>query len=438
MLAALDALIEHGKGGRAVVALRQASTLLLKVGFDDNVDAVTLFDELMATLAMDLDDECTLVLAPELERLPGLLRAFTSTVRSRFHEISSRQSPPADLAPEARELPEMPEEAALARHELPAEPVASLTQPPVEVVSSVPGEVQPVESGPVEPAPRPLREERRAHPRDTAAGIENPLNLARLASAPQLEEIARLPALPEALTAIIATRGHVPAIVAALGNPAAAFGRSTLLLVAELSAGDRSLRTALASRVDLPPAVFDRLWPMLGRELRARAAMSGAVVSAEAARRALSDAEAVAREAAALGQPRPALSDLRASVDSGSLAMSGMICQLASAGRAGELAALAAAELGIAVGVAFAMLCARLDHPTAILVRALGGGTRALESAIDLRRGRALGTGGHVLGAFELLDADEARLLARLIDRNHAEPEMPVAAPVRPVLALVS
>jgi hypothetical protein len=397
MLAALDALIDHGKGGRIALALRQTAALLLRVGFDETGDALPLFDELMATLATELDEESIAILAPELKQMPGLLPAFTSTVMSRFH---ARSVGFAGFAGEGVAV------------------VATSMEPP---------------------PPVPAAPERRERPRDTVAEAANPLTIARRATPAQLEEIALLPALPEPLTSIIAGRDHIPAIVAALANPGAAFSRSTIAMLVELAAADRNLRDALALRADLGSDAFDQLWPLLGREGRARAAMSGTSVSVDVARRALADAEARAALLAAAGRGAQPLDQLLRGVEAGNLTMSDALVRLASEGRDAELAALASSELAISVGVAFAMVCGRLDKPAAILVRALDGDRQALQAVIALRRSRALGTGGSAAFVFGQLDPAEAMLLARMIDRHHSEQDAATSAtPAATALKLVS
>jgi hypothetical protein len=423
MLAALEALIEHGKGGPAAVALKQTAALMLRVGIDETGAGEPGFDELMATLAAALDDRSILVLGPEVRAMPGLLTSFTATVLSRYHEIANRES---GLAPATASEAAAPTEADSA--------------PAASEVPAPPGPAQPPDAGrpaaiPLPPAPVTPVGERRAAPRDPG----DLLTLARSATAEHLEQIARLPALPDRLTSIIAMRGHMPAILAVLANPGAAFGRTTLAMLAELAASDRSLRLAMAARPDLPGDAVDRLWPLMGREARAAAAMSGASVSVEAARLALA-----AAERAGLGAPegtglRRPLDELRRLAVASLQQRQAALRELADQGRAAELAAFASAELGIAFGVAFAMLEARLDHAAAILVRAMSGGGRVLEAVLDMRRaaGRTAG-GGDVRAALDGLDPDEARLLARMIDDRAAPAEeAPLPAAGRPVLALV-
>jgi hypothetical protein len=366
MLAALEALIDNGTGGRPVIALKQVCALFLRVGFEGADDTSQRFDELMATIAMDLDDDSVKVLAPELRSLPGVLPAFASTVMSRFHEITLR------------------------------------------------------DNGPREPHPMP---ERRSERRDPVADAADPVSLARRASPEQLVEIARLPVLPELLTNVLVSRGHMPAMLVALANVRASFARSSLTMLAELAAGDRALRAALLSRPALPDAAVDRLLPIIGREARARLIMSGSDVSTEAARLRLAEADAAqAQSMRAGGDPRP-VDAILASLDAGAMSVDDAIGALSEDGRLAELAAFATARLRIGFPAAYAMLSARLDHPSAILVRALGGAAPSVEHVMALRRRCGLRDGRDAASAFlafERQDAVEAGVLVRLVDGAHA------------------
>jgi hypothetical protein len=373
MLAALDALIDNGTGGRPVIALKQVCALFLRVGFEGADDTSQRFDELMATIAMDLDDDSVRVLAPELRSLPGVLPAFASTVMSRFHEITLRADD-------------------------------SLAAPPAS-------------------AQPPAARERRGDPRDPAADAADPVTLARRASPDQLLEIARLPVLPELLTNVLVSRGHMPAILAALANDRAAFARSSLTMLAELAAGDRALRSALLARPALPDAAVDRLLPVIGREARARLIMSGADISTEAARLRLAEADAAQAQAMRTGlRPEPVDAILSALGDR-SIAVDDAIRALSDDGRLAELAAFATARLGVGYPAAYAMLSARLDHPAAILVKALGGGRVSVEHVMAVRRRCGLrdarDTASAVL-AFDRQDAVEAGVLVKLVDGARA------------------
>ncbi len=382
MLAALDAMIENGAGGRPVIALRQVCRLYLRIGFEGEDDTSALFDELMATLAMELDEPCVAVLAPELKRMPGVLPGFTSTVMSRFHEIALRPAPgqASRAAPAARE-PSAPE------------------SPPIE---------------------------RRAAAREPVADAADPLALARRATPAQLVEIARLPALPEMLTSVIASRGHPPAVAAALANPGAVFSRSSFIMLAELAAGDRALRAGLLARPDLPDAAVDRLLPVVGREARARLILSGPMPTAADARAALAAAEAEFTRKARGGDSAVAVDMMLRAAGEGADSLDRCVGALCRDGRLAELAAFAAARLETGFVTAYAMLTVRLDHAAAILMRALGASRDAADLVLDLRRRRGWpeardASGAHF--AYAMQEDEEARVLVALADRAVAADE---------------
>jgi hypothetical protein len=219
--------------------------------------------------------------------------------------------------------------------------------------------------------------------------------------------------------------------VAALANHGAAFSRSSLTMLAELAPGDRGIRDALMTRPDLPDLVIDRLMPVIGREARARLIMSGVDITAGQARAALEEAEADQLSGGRRGAPPIAIDLIRAMVADGRMTLDLAVTSLARDGRVAELAAFATAELGVGFVAAYAMLAARLDHPAAILMRALGVERPALDAVLELRRRCRFragkdATSGHA--AFARHDGDEARLMARLVDRRFGEAEEASAA----------
>jgi hypothetical protein len=417
MLAALDALIGNGTGGRRVQVLKQVCDLFLTVGFSGDGGTSRQFDELMATLAMDLDSDTLAVLAPELSRLPGVLPGFSATVMSRFHEIAQRM-PPEDLSVQATASVEAPE-----REDHIAETSAGIS---VEMdVVPAPDHSADGRSAPQEPPAPPA--DRRSAPRDPAGDSLNPLTLARRASPAQLLEMARLPNLPDVLTSILVSRGDMPSIVAALRNPAATFPRSSLTTLAELAAGDRDLRNALQDRPDLPEPVIDRLLPILGREARARLLMSGPVIGVEEARMALADADADITGIQRGGVAAVALDVLSMRVNDGEISLDDAITALAREGRLAEMAAFAAVRLSMGYTAAYAILCARLDHPAAILMKALGCTEKAAEAAMDLRRRCGMREARETKSAvyiFARIPQEEARVVITLIDRATTEREI--------------
>jgi uncharacterized protein (DUF2336 family) len=387
MLAALDALIETGTGGRAVLVLKQACGLFMRVGFDGAEDVTSRFDEMMATLAMDLDPATLRVLAPELKRLPGVLPAFTSTVMSRFHEIELRA---AETAIAAETVPDVPVE---------------------------------VEDTPVLPAPAamPASAPPHAERRQAAREPTDPMTLARLANPAQLRAIAALPHLPEMLTGIILSRGDSPAIAAVLSNPGAEFARSSLMTAAELAAGDRDIRLALTSRDDLPQSVVTFLLPVIGREARARVIMSGTTIDVEAARQALAASQAALARDAAGGAPRTTIDTMRRDMADGRMTPTDVVRRLAADRRLAELAALATAVLGLDLALAHAMLTARLDQAAVVLVRALGATHAGMSDVLDMRQALGLRDRREARAAEQMSQQwtpEEARVTLTLVASN--------------------
>jgi hypothetical protein len=416
MLAALDALIETGVGGRSANILKQVLALSMRPGAQDQ-DSAALFDDLMATVAMDLDDGTLKVLGPELQQLHSMMPDFIATVMSRYHEMMSRpagESAAPDPTSSSDPADAGQDDAFETRSPPHTEPEGAVDAPP----------------------------NRRAQTRDPIADATHPLTLARQASTAQLLEIARLPALPETMTAILLSRAHMPAVAEALANPGANFSRSSLTMLAELAPGDRTLRDALMSRPDLPDLVVDRLLPVIGREARARLIMSGADVTVAQARAALEEAEADQLSGGRRGAPPIAVDLIRAMVADGRMTLDLAVASLARDGRLAELAAFATAEIGCGYVAAYAMLAARLDHPGSILTKAMGAGRAGLDAVLELRRrcrfreGKDMTSG---LSAFARYDIDEARLIVKLVERQTTASEDSAETPMqeRPRLALV-
>ncbi len=373
MLAVLDSLIANGAGGRPVIALRQACALLMRFGLGNASDTLAQFDELMTTLALELDEPSICALAPELGLLRSLTPIFAATVLTRHSEIELRAAEPAGVG---------------------AEP------------------------GPIAVA-QPDWQERRARQRDPVEDAANPLTRARRAGPDELVEIASRPDLCETMTGIIASRDYRPAVVACLNNPQAQFSRSTLTMLAELAPSDRDLRAALAARQDLPEAVVDRLLPIIGREARARLLMSGPIIPLDEARQELADAEAELAQAGRQGLLPLSVDILAAQVREGKITLDDVVELLSAEARLPELAALATAFLSASYHTMHAMLCARLDHPAAILLKALGAGEPGVDAVMALRRRcgfRESRESKRARAVFNLYAADEAKVLVKLID----------------------
>jgi hypothetical protein len=393
MLGALDALIANGAGGRPVVALRQVCALFVRIGFDNPADTLSLFDDLMATLAMELDEACVCVLTPELGRLPTVLPLFAATMLSRHGEIELRAAEPIHIE---------------------AEPSA-------------------IEAPPAAPP------ERRSRQRDPAEDASNPLTIARRASPDQLVEIAAQADLSEAMTGIIASRDYRPAVVACLQNASALFTRSTLTMLAELAPSDRDLRVALAGRQDLPETVVDRLLPVIGRDARARLLMSGPIIPLEEARQALADAESELAQAGRQGLLPLSIDMLAGQVREEKIALDDVVELLAAEARLPELAAFATAFLSASYHTMHAMLCARLDHASAILLKALGAGEPGVDAVMSLRRRcgfRDARESKRAKAIFNHYATDEAKVLLKLIDEQLSAEPVVGAPAVEPEIRL--
>jgi hypothetical protein len=341
---------------------------------------------------MDLDDDSLRVLAPELQRLPGVLPAFSATVMSRFHELALRSETAESetaLAPGGREAIDRQDEPAVGAAPVPAAVLAPSSAPPMI--------------------------ERRARPRDPEEDATNLMTLARRATPGQMMRIATLSHLPEMLTAILVSRGHGPAIVAALANPDAVFGRSSLVTLSELAAGDRALRDALVARPELPEEAALRLLPILGREARVTLLMSGMATDAHLVGQALDEAEA-GRKAV-----EPGIDDLIAMISDDTPPCGETVRRIAIAGLGATLAAFTATELRVSLATCQLLLTARLDLAPAVLLRALDAPLEALGGALDIRRriGRGAARSPSVIGAVQdRLEVEEARLTVLMIEER--------------------
>ncbi len=365
MLAALDALIQNGRNGRGPVVLRQLCTLFLNVGVDGEASTTGLFDEVMANVAADLDDETVRFLAPELGQMASVLPAFAATMASRFHEIAAR-SVSLTLAEPALHTP-TPETVAA------AQPDEQLPAPLI-----IPE--------PEAPAATPRFIDRRAAPRLPEEDAENPITLARRASPSELLQIAALPNLPENITNVLISRGDREALQRALQNPTASFSKSSLTTLAELAPSDRMLKDALLARENLPEAIVERLLPFLALDTKARALMTGVPFGRDEARAALSLAENDLASSDRNGQDVISVEACLSCLDEGSMTASEVITVLARDIRVAELADFAARRLGIAHICAFNILSGRLDHAVAVLVRALDGDSSVMEGVMTMRR----------------------------------------------------
>jgi hypothetical protein len=409
MLAALDALIQNGSSGRKALVLRQLCSLFMTLGADDDGDRAALFDEVMANVASDLDDESVLVLMPEVQKMPGVLPAFVETISSRFHEISQRQvgfhaapsEPLADWASQEDESPStlndaeaLTVDAALAPVAEGPAPATATTSPPETisaeksaaetVLCEIPAEPSP-EATPFAAAQAP-RPDRRAVPRVPVADAENPITIARRASLSELAAIAGTPNLPESITNVLVARGYRAVLETALRNRTASFARSSLTTLAELAPSDRMIKEALISRRDLPEPIAERLMPFLTLHAKAQLLMNGSPFGEAEAQAALDQAAADLITAYRQGQTLMGVDTALAKVEEGTATVSDATIQLARDIRIAELAAFMAKRLAIRHLTAFNVLSGRFDHATAVLLRALDISLEAFDAVMTMRR----------------------------------------------------
>jgi Uncharacterised protein conserved in bacteria (DUF2336) len=398
MLAALDALIQNGSGGRSTMVLRQLCELSLKIGPEPAEGATRLIDEIMANVAAAIDEDVVRVLAPELQQLPAVMPVFASTIASRFHEMALRASPVADPAPaedsESAEIDldivdiastEVPTPVAIDRR-APAGDTAAVPSPIESMLAASPPVIElEIADEPVAILPSPPAAERRAEPRDPEADSANPITMARRATLAELLEIASLPKLPESITNVIVGRGDREAMDRALRNPGAAFARSSLTTLAELAPSDRLLRDALLSRVDLPEGIVERLLPFLSPDAKAAILMAGAPFGEREAQQALTQAAGDLATAYRNGHLMMGLDSCAAMIDEGKMSPAEVIVLLARDARIAELASYMATKLDIRHLTAFNLLSGRLDHGVALLLKAMDADVQASDATMAMR-----------------------------------------------------
>jgi Uncharacterised protein conserved in bacteria (DUF2336) len=468
MLAALDALIQNGTGGRRTLVLRQICTLFMTIGEAGENSTTALFDEIMANLAVDLDDDVVTFLAPELQHFSGILPAFKSTIASRSFEIQARfadpsvRSEPTDSEPvtalmeQAAEVlspsvevdtsqnlsenQDLAESIDWQQMEAGAEPIEPASVDPVVTPVTVPfvtlDDILEAATLPKPPATanretKPLQEiavsplvERRTAPRDPVQDASNPVTLARRASPAELMEIASVAHLPEQLTSVIIMRGDRNAIVRALHNQTAKFSRSGLTTLAELAPSDLSIKQALVQRADLPELIIERMLPYLNMESRTRVLMSGAMFGEKEAKAALAQAHGDLINEYRQGQMLPGLDTYLAAIDSGNMSNCDVIIALAGDMRIAELAMFAARRLGLSHSTAMNMVASRLDKTAGILAIALQCERAAITAIMDMRR--RCGVCSDARGAIEThmrMGHQEALLLVRQADQMASELE---------------
>jgi Uncharacterised protein conserved in bacteria (DUF2336) len=435
MLSALDALIQNGTGGRRALALRQFCELFLKISSTSEESTTTLFDEVMANIAADLDDESVVYLAPEMQQMSAILPAFASTVSSKGYEIALRlklgdlqsaapsidepalweRGPIIMLPPDAHPLvtskehvPSASEHStsvvAPAEEERFVQERVTVAEPVVVAQAMAP--ITPVRTEPLAeprhgpavggitasfkaPQASPITQrkptERRAEPREPAADANNPITLARKASISELLQISVLPNLPESLTNVLVARGDRDVLEKVLQNKTAAFSRSSLTTLAELAPSDRMIKECLIARHDLPEPIIERLLPFLAPLAKAQLLYSDSPFGEQEARKALNQAGTDLVAAYRNGQMLMGVDTCLATVDDRKMTVSEVVILLARDIRVAELSAFMAESLGIRHVTAFNILSSRLDHTAAVLARALGCDMDAIEAVMTMR-----------------------------------------------------
>jgi Uncharacterised protein conserved in bacteria (DUF2336) len=390
MLTALDALIQKGSAGRGPVVLRQLCALFLKFGVDAETSTTMLFDEVMANVAADLDDETLRFLAPEMGMMANVLPSFASTVASRSHELQARSVsdilplPEAMIAETANAL--LSVDVAKPQHAVTTSETIELDLA-ASMVSSVPSaNMEPVSAIEPEQAPQPAFSDRRGARRDPVEDASNPITLARKASMSELLQMAGLPDLPEGITNVLIARGDRDILQRVLENPTASISKSSLTTLAELAPSDRMIKESMIARVDLPEPIVERLLPFLSPDAKARTLMVGHPFGELEARNALNQAASDLVTAYRNGNALMGLDTCQATLDEGKMTVNEVICVLARDVRVAELASFMATRLDIRHLSAFNILSGRLDHSAAVLVRALDGDFASMDGVMIMRR----------------------------------------------------
>jgi Uncharacterised protein conserved in bacteria (DUF2336) len=427
MLAALDALIQNGPAGRGPIVLRQLCALFLKFGVDAETSTTVLFDEVMANVAVDLDDETLRFLAPEMGMMVNVLPAFAATVATRSHELTARAVPDAVASAEVArddvpdlEVPMPPASASEA-----AQDIASDKSFELDIAASMASSVSTEVSEPspaMEPvlSAQPAFSDRRAARRDPVEDAENPITLARKASMPELLQIAGLPDLPEGITNVLIARGGRDVLQRVLENPTASFSKSSLTTLAELAPSDRMIKESLIARVDLPEPIVERLLPFLSPDAKARTLMAGHTFGGREARNALTQAASDLVAAYRNGNALMGLDTCQATLDEGKMSVNEVICVLARDVRVAELASFMATRLSIRHLSAFNILSGRLDHSTAVLIRALDGDMASMDGVMTMRRRCGCRDAKETRSAFSTAQrytVEAAQILVRQMDK---------------------
>lgn len=257
---------------------------------------------------------------------------------------------------------------------------------------------------------------------------DGPVERARRASEAELMALAHDPALPEALTNVIVSRGSRAVLHAVARNHGAVFARSSLTTLVELAPSDKGLKDALVSRSDLPEPIVERLIPFLNEASKARLLTNGAPLTRAAAEREIDAAKAELVHAYREGQTPLGVDSYLAMVDAGTKTYADAVSELTRELRLPELAVFLATRLDADVATVLNVLFGRLDHAVAVLMRAAGNDESAVVMVMDMRRRCGLREARETRNAratFQRYAPDEARRLvgqfqAVLEERNPA------------------
>ena len=196
------------------------------------------------------------------------------------------------------------------------------------------------------------------------------LDALRFALPDNLMQVALLPHVDEATSAILVFRGTSDVIAAVTGNPGARFALSSFTTLIELAPGDRRIKENLSLRIDLPERLAMRLLPFLNDAQLVKMLAAGASIDMATAASDLSTEREVYRGSGV--DPSRPLDDT--------------IIMLCNDARISELSELLADRLAIALASTMNLLCGRLDHAAGILLHAAGASTAVVQPVLQLRQ----------------------------------------------------
>lgn len=381
MLEILAAMIQNGSAGRTIILLHQVYAMLQVPAAAQDKDLTAHIDQILISLAGDLDEQTLTILGEHIHQIQSELPTFSNFLSANARPVAGSDTNIAadddvlDIAPiNATQEPGMAQ----------SQELSSLSTPyEIDVPD---GSGDPAASTASDRAQESAQAERRAKPRHPVEDVNNPITLARKASLGELMQIAALPNLPESLTNVLVARGDRDVLERAMRNPSASFARSSLTTLAELAPSDRMIRDCLLARHDLPEGIIERLLPFLSMESKAGILMQGAPFGEQEARSALLQATSDLVSAYRHGQLMMGLDSYISTLDEGKLGINEIIVSLARDARIAELAAFLGMRLSIRQVTAFNILSGRIDHSTAILLRALDTDVSAMDAVMTMRR----------------------------------------------------